>query len=233
MGEKKPKKTGMSLITLDESITELQAELEKIAAENEGEIPEDKFKALVELQAQVPEKLQNIVKFIRYCESLVDMYKAEKKRIGDKQSVVENTIKRIKQYIKFYMEIKKEKKINAITADITLCEKKALEIEKDEAGYEKHDAIPDQYCTFNFALTDVALADELIKAIRAKEQIQIMIISPEKGPMLLDSTWEVSRVPDRDVITALLEANQKIEKEDQKVVIPGCRLVDNNHIMIR
>jgi len=242
MAEKK-----MSLMKLDESILELQAELEAIAAENEGEIPEEKLRALIEVQAKVPEKLKNIVSFIRYTETIFGMYGEEKKRMDAKRKIAENTTKNIKKYIQLFMEVSKLKKVNAVTADITLVEKKAIEIEKDELKQEVIEAIPDSFCRFTLNLAAVAHSEKVIAAVRAGLTPQISLIGENGEQILLDGVWSVTREANRDLILDTLKANNnainealELSKKHGKAIeipellkIPGVRLIDNNHIMIK
>jgi len=227
MAEKKAK---MSLMKLDESITELQLELEKIAEEHEGEIPEEKLKALIEMHAKVPEKLKNIVSFIRYTDALAEMYEAEKKRMDAKRGTAKNTIKNIRNYIKYFMECTKIKKLNAVTANITLTEKDAIEIVKNEAGQEMIDSIPDNYCDFRLSFVAASQSEEIIKAVRSGESVQIVVTDEDGIPKILTSYWQVTKEPNKDL---LLNTLKTAKEQNEQLDIPGVRLIDANYIMIR
>lgn len=86
----------------------LETEIERIASENDGEIPEELFRELVEMQTRVPEQLDNLVKYIRNLELGIETCKAEEQRIKAMRDKAENRIKSIKKYLTPYV-IKKGK----------------------------------------------------------------------------------------------------------------------------
>ena len=73
--------------------------IERIAKENDGEIPEFYLKQLVEAQAQSIAQIENLVKYIRHAEQFIDACKDEEKRISDRRRTTENRIESIKKYL--------------------------------------------------------------------------------------------------------------------------------------
>lgn len=69
--------------------------------------------ALDNLDMEFEEKVENIVKFIRNMEADVTAIKEEKKRLSDKQKVLENRITRMKDYISENMGMIGKKKVKA------------------------------------------------------------------------------------------------------------------------
>lgn len=69
--------------------------------------------SLDNLDMEFEEKVENIVKFIKNMEADVKAIKEEKKRLSDKQKVLENRIERMKDYISDNMALLGKKKVKA------------------------------------------------------------------------------------------------------------------------
>ena len=80
-------------------VISIEKEIERVAQENDGEIPEDLLQQLVEMEMQVPEKINGIVKYIKHLEYFADCCKQEKERVNTLQKKAENRISSIKRYM--------------------------------------------------------------------------------------------------------------------------------------
>lgn len=83
----------MSLYNCNNLIAEIEAKAEM----NDGEIPEEEMRMLVEAQTQQPVKLKNLCHYIRHLELGVDTCKAEEKRIAGLRKKAEKRIDSIKR----------------------------------------------------------------------------------------------------------------------------------------
>lgn len=80
-------------------IAQIENEIETIAAENDGEIPEELLGRYIETQAKTVEKVGGIVRYIKHLEFFIDQAKAEKARINELQKKAEARIDSIKKYM--------------------------------------------------------------------------------------------------------------------------------------
>lgn len=87
-------------------VTALEKEIERIAYENQGEIPEDKLQELVEAQTKSMAQIEKLCGYIRHIEIFIDTCKAEKNRINDLQKGAEKRLKSIKRYLAPYVKSK-------------------------------------------------------------------------------------------------------------------------------
>jgi len=84
-------------------VVEIERKLELIAMANEGEIPEEMLRELVEAETKSIEKVGNICKFIRHLELYIDTCKQEEERIKTLREQAKNRIKSIKRYLTPYV----------------------------------------------------------------------------------------------------------------------------------
>jgi hypothetical protein len=120
------------------NIIELENEIEQLASENNGEIPEDKFEALIVAQTTAVQKIENICNYVNYLEGIIDQAKKETDRITAIKKRAEKRITDIKAYLTPYV-LSKEK-VTAGLYTLSIRTSKAVEI-TDEAK------IPKQYMT--------------------------------------------------------------------------------------
>jgi len=85
-------------------IAELENRIDHIAEQNEGEIPEELIKELVEKQTESLIQVENLCKYVRHLEQFADTCKKEEERIKEKRQFAENRIQSIKRYMLPYVE---------------------------------------------------------------------------------------------------------------------------------
>lgn len=85
-------------------IMSLENEIEHIAEQNEGEIPEELLKELVEKQTESIVQIENLCKFLNHLDNFTDVCKKEENRIKNKRKAAENRIESIKKYLTPYVE---------------------------------------------------------------------------------------------------------------------------------
>ncbi len=77
---------------------------EAIAAQNEGEIPEEQLQALVEAQTTSIAKLGNLCGFMKHLEHGISLCQTEEERIARMRKVAENRLDSIKRYLLPYIQ---------------------------------------------------------------------------------------------------------------------------------
>jgi hypothetical protein len=80
-------------------IMEIENEIDRIASENDGEIPDEKMKELVTAQTSAVTSVEKLCRYIRHLEQFAGMAKAEKDRISDLQKRAETRLESIKLYL--------------------------------------------------------------------------------------------------------------------------------------
>jgi hypothetical protein len=118
------------MINLYEVVT-LENQIEHIAEQNDGEIPEELLRQLVEAQTQSLQQVENLVKYIRHLELGISMCKSEEERISTMRKKAEKRIESIKEYLTPY--IAKEGKIEAGTFKLSV--RKSDKVIIDNEGY--------------------------------------------------------------------------------------------------
>lgn len=111
--------------------------------------------ALDNLDMEFEEKVENIVKFIKNMESDVKAIKEEKKRLNDKQKVLENRIERMKDYISDNMALLGKKKVKAglFNVSIRKCPPSVL--------VEDLESIPELYKVIKYDIDKVSIKEVL------------------------------------------------------------------------
>ncbi len=110
-------------------VATLERELEIIAQNNEGEIPEEKFQELIEAQTKSVEQIDKLCQFIRHLETGIDACKAEENRISEMRKRAENRISSIKKYLTPFVHARG--KITAGTFTLSTRKTETLELEKN------------------------------------------------------------------------------------------------------
>jgi hypothetical protein len=117
-------------------VVALENQIEHIAEQNDGEIPEELLKQLVEAQTQSLQQVENLVKYIRHLDLGISMCKDEENRIKTMREKAEKRIESIKKYLTPY--VAKEGKIEIGTFK--------LSIRKSESvGINNENYIPIEY----------------------------------------------------------------------------------------
>lgn len=91
--------------------TVLENEIDRIAREHEGEIPEELLRQLIEKQTESIVQIEKLCKYVRHLELFQEKCKEEENKIRDKRKYAENRVASIKKYLTPY--VFKNKKIEA------------------------------------------------------------------------------------------------------------------------
>lgn len=82
---------------------ELEEEMEQIAFENNGVVPDDLMEELVVRQTGTMESIERMLKYVRHLELFQESAETEVKRITDAKKKAGNIVDNIKKYIKPYV----------------------------------------------------------------------------------------------------------------------------------
>ena len=123
-------------------ITALENQIEIIAEQNDGEIPEELFQELVEKQTESLVQIENLCKYIRHLELGIDMCKSEIDRINKMKEKANKRIEGIKKYLTPY--IAKQGKIEAGTFILSIRKSESVNIINEQKIPLKYfDTIPE------------------------------------------------------------------------------------------
>ena len=84
----------------------LENQIEEIAKNNDGEIPEDLFEMLVESETKTDQQVENLINYLVELDFYQDNLKVEKQRIDRKMQVAKNKSENIKKYMLDFVESK-------------------------------------------------------------------------------------------------------------------------------
>jgi len=125
-------------------VIQLENQIEKIAEENQGEIPDHMLKALVETSVSVPMQLENMAKYIHNLDLKIDMAKTEETRIYEARKRAENHIAKIKEYLTPYIAKHGKQEFGLISLSIRKSQRVDIEDGADiDKKYMK--IIPESY----------------------------------------------------------------------------------------
>jgi len=106
----------------------IESAIEKIASENEGEIPDVLLQQLVEAQTQSLVQIEKLVNYIKHAEMFIGNCKAEESRIAERRQIVENRIASMKNYLVPYVD----ERGKFDTGTFTLSTRKSASVELDD-----------------------------------------------------------------------------------------------------
>jgi hypothetical protein len=125
-------------------VTAFQNFIEKIAEENEGEIPEHLFQQLVEKETESIQQIEGLCKYLRNLELGVDMCTAEIKRILTMTNKAQKRMDSIKKYLLPY--VAKHKKIEAGTFTLSTRKSESVNIiDKEKIPINYRTVIPETW----------------------------------------------------------------------------------------
>lgn len=107
-------------------ISNLENQIEQLAAANDGELSEEMLKALVEAETQSLVQIENLCKYIRKLELGIDMCKTEEERIKKMRDKADKRIDGIKKYLTPY--VAKHGKIESGTFTLSTRESESVNI---------------------------------------------------------------------------------------------------------
>jgi len=116
--------TSLSLYECQQIIDDIDA----LALQNDGEIPEEALQALVEAQTKSIAKLGSLCGFAAYARGFVDLCKQEEDRIKRMRQVMKNRLDSVQKYVAPYMASKDYKKQTVGVHTITVRKTTSVEI---------------------------------------------------------------------------------------------------------
>lgn len=112
----------------------IEKQIEDIARENDGEIPEEKMEELVSAQMGAIESIEKICRYIRHLENFVSACKTERERIYLLQKKAENRIESVKKYMAPF--VKKRGKFDAGTFQLSTRKSMRVDVDADFSDKE-------------------------------------------------------------------------------------------------
>lgn len=122
----------MDNLTIYECATIIE-QCDKLALENDGEIPEGMLEALVLAQTTSIEKLGKMCGFMKWIEHNIDACKKEEERIAKMRKVAQNRLKSIKKYLMPYVA-DQGKPITVGTFKLSIRKSQSVVVSDDFAG---------------------------------------------------------------------------------------------------
>lgn len=110
-------------------ISLIESAIEKHAMDNDGEIPEELLKELVESQTKSVQQVEKLCHYIRHLEQGIDNCKAEEQRIKDMRQHAERRISSIKKYLTPY--VLKKKKVDVGTFKLSSRRSQSVQLRDD------------------------------------------------------------------------------------------------------
>jgi hypothetical protein len=117
-------------------IAKIEAELDEIASQNEGEIPDDKYQALVLAETQALEQVKGLVHYVRHEEMRTNNIDSEIERLQTLKNRANNRIKGIKAYLLPFINQTHNGKLEIDTFKLSVRKSEAVEV--DEALLDKN-----------------------------------------------------------------------------------------------
>ena len=119
----------------------IENEIEQIAKDNAGEIPEEKLQELVEANTKSLVQVEKLCKYIRHLEIFVETCKSEKERINKVQKKAEKRLESVKKYMTPF--VKEKGKFDAGTFKLSTIKSERLILDPacNFLPYEEHDYI--------------------------------------------------------------------------------------------
>jgi len=129
-------------------VTDMENQIERIAQANEGEIPEEMIKELVELQMKSIATINGLCKYIKSIDLFSDACKSEENRIADLRKRAEKRKESIIKYLTPY--VARDGNVNAGTFKLSVRTSERVEVDD------------------NFNHVDYTYIEELLKVDKIK-----------------------------------------------------------------
>lgn len=111
-------------------------QIEAIAEQNDGEIPEDQLALLVQAQTTEMSKLNSLCGFMRFVQGRIDHCKTEEQRIAGIRKTAESRLESIKAFlVPFVSQYRKDKGHPLAVGTFTLSTRKSESVEIDELAF--------------------------------------------------------------------------------------------------
>jgi hypothetical protein len=130
----------MTLFALDESLCLLMESASEMAAENNGEIPDELRQALLDYFEAFGTKVDNIANYIKSQENEARNAKVEIDRLQSRLAAAENRVDRLKGLLKYFMETHNVRGMKGRLNTISLRKNS-----QDSLIVDRPDAVPSEY----------------------------------------------------------------------------------------
>ena len=142
-----PQSKGMSLFELDESLCLLMDSAVEAAAENNGELPEELERALVDYCEAFGQKVDNIAQYIRSQEFEAANAGEEIDRLAGRKAAAKNRVARMKDVLKYFMQSRDLRCLKGRLNTISLRKNS-----QDSLVLADNAKIPTEYCKVSVVL---------------------------------------------------------------------------------
>lgn len=106
-----------------------EKELDVLANQNDGEIPEEKMQELIELQTKSIQQIEKLCRYIKHLEYFRDTARAEEARIHDLRLKSEKKLDQIKKYLIPFVE--KRGRFDAGTFQLSVRHSESIQTDDD------------------------------------------------------------------------------------------------------
>lgn len=199
----------MTLFALDESLCLLMESAAEMAAENNGEIPDDLRQALLDYFEAFGTKVDNIANYIKSQENEAQNAKVEIDRLQSRLAAAEIRVDRLKGLLKYFMETRNLRGMKGRLNTISLRKNS-----QDSLVMDRPDALPAEY--WRVSLT-----------IGVPELQELVCHLPEDHPLrprlAVEGNGSMKREPDNSKLRSALASG---------VPIQGAELRRGQHIRL-
>jgi hypothetical protein len=170
-----PLASEMTLFELDESLSLLMESATDEAANNNGEIPEELRRALLDYCEAFRAKVDNIANYIKSQEFEARNAKAEIDRLQSRQAAAENKVERLKGLLKYFMETRGLRNMKGRLNTISLRKNS-----QDSLIVDSVDRIPSQYCRGSITLP-ISEFEELLRHLPEGHSLRTLLTPDGNG----------------------------------------------------
>lgn len=110
-------------------VTDMENQIDRIASENQGEIPEEMIKELVELQMKSIATITGLCKYIKSIDLFSEACKSEENRIAELRERAENRKESIYKYLTPF--VARDGRIDAGTFKLSVRKSERVEVDDD------------------------------------------------------------------------------------------------------
>jgi hypothetical protein len=165
----------MTLFELDESLSLLMESATDEAANNNGEIPEELRRALLDYCEAFGAKVDNIANYLKSQEFEARNAKSEIDRLQSRQAAAENRVERLKGLLKYFMETRNLRSMKGRLNTISLRKNS-----QDSLVVEGVEKIPSEYCRVSITLP-VPEFEELLRHLPEAHSLRARLAPDNNG----------------------------------------------------
>jgi hypothetical protein len=187
----------MTLFELDETLCLLIESATDAAGENNGEIPEELRRALLDYCEAFGAKVDYIANYIKSQENQVRNAKAEIERLQSRVAAAENKVDRLKALVKYFMETRSLRSMKGTLNTISLRKNSQDSLIVDRPG-----AIPPEYWRVSLTIASSELQDVLN---------HLPELHPIRARLTADGDGFLKREPDNAKLRSALASGMTIQ----------------------